>query len=191
MCARPKTPPLLPLSSLPVPYNYRSIETATMSNPTELVNDGGSAEQQDASKKPAAAAEGITTMNGTKDTPHDAPNGLAPAINGDIALPKDNNDAAGAKVDGILEEEEEAEIEPDEEENLFITLEEQEKALAAALDQPKAVEAAPRLLQAALKEGQVKADESEEESDKEKEMSPVKVAAPEPHIHMRVSRVHS
>jgi hypothetical protein len=72
---------------------------------------------------------------------------------------------------------------PDEEENLFLSLEEQEKAAAVALDQPKALESAPRLLQAALKGGQVKADESEEESDKEKDQKP---ASPEPHIHKRV-----
>jgi hypothetical protein len=72
---------------------------------------------------------------------------------------------------------------PDEEENLFLSLEEQEKAAAIALDQPKALEAAPRLLQTALKGGQVKADESEEESDKEKDQKP---ASPEPHIHKRV-----
>lgn len=72
---------------------------------------------------------------------------------------------------------------PDEEENLFLSLEEQEKATAVVLDQPKALEAAPRLLQAALKGGEVKADESEEESDKEKDQKP---ASPEPHIHKRV-----
>lgn len=88
----------------------------------------------------------------------------------------------------------------DDEENLFNTLEheQEEMILASQLYQPKAVASAPRLLQAALKEGQVKADDSEEESDQEKQAmesggeaaaaaSPEKVASlSDHHIHKRV-----
>jgi hypothetical protein len=83
---------------------------------------------------------------------------------------------------------------PDEEENLFITLEHEKEIedLEEKLHphaQPKAVEAAPTLLRAALEKGQVKAEDSEEESDKEKAELPAKKEAEEPHYHARVSRI--
>jgi hypothetical protein len=154
-----------------------------MSNSTEVQNGGVSAEEANQEKR--SVVEEFITTNGTDDA--HGQNGHAPvsAVNGG-ALYKEGNADTVKKNGVILEEEEEPDV-PDDEENLFISLEEQEKAHAAALEQPKAVEAAPRLLQAALKEGQVKADESEEESDKEKEISPDKnVSSPEPHIHKRV-----
>lgn len=90
------------------------------------------------------------------------------------------NGAAKISVDDEEDNEEPEPDVPDEEENLFITLEEQEKEAHLADPQPKAVEAAPRLLQTALKEGQVQADESEEEEEAAEE------APPEPHVHKRV-----
>ena len=85
------------------------------------------------------------------------------------------------KVQPVEEEEDEApdvqEEGADEEEALFTSLEkqqeEEEREALAKEAQPKDVQAAPKLLQAALAQGQVKADESEEESDIEKK-SPVK-----------------
>lgn len=73
----------------------------------------------------------------------------------------------------------------DSEEALFADLEheEEEEAARQALQQPKDISVAPTLLRKALADGQVKADESEEESDKE--MS--KPVSPEPHLHARVS----
>jgi hypothetical protein len=68
-------------------------------------------------------------------------------------------------VDVTIGEEEDI---PDDEENLFIELEhdnekEEEEEALHPHEQPKDVAAAPRLLQEALKKGEIKADESEDE----------------------------
>lgn len=83
---------------------------------------------------------------------------------------------------------------PDEEENLFLTLEEQKEKEQKEITihphvQPKAVEAAPRLLQAAIKDGQVRASDSEEDSDKEKLASSEATKDEQPHYHKRDSHL--
>ena len=163
-----------------------------MSNPDEDSNNVGAPattpEDLDANQKPEALEKVTTTpTNGSDhhatDTPGDDNHGPTMTTTQNGGLKEDTTSSTKEE-----EEEEEDEPEaPDEEENLFITLEEQEKAQADALllkQQPKAVEAAPRLLQAALKEGQVKVDESEEESDTA--LAVKKPESPEPHIHKRV-----
>jgi hypothetical protein len=77
----------------------------------------------------------------------------------------------------------------DSEEALFSVLEreeEEEEARQAAL-QPKDITVAPTLLRKALADGDVKADDSEEESDKEKQ----EAKSPEHHVHARVSRIET
>lgn len=93
------------------------------------------------------------------------------------------------------DDEEEEKVEDDEEEALFVTLEQQEEEeLHRAVDQqPTDIHAAPRLLQKALEEGQVKADDSEEDTPKEVISQPVQGVpnphdkASHPHVHHRVS----
>jgi hypothetical protein len=168
-----------------------------MSNPTDI---------PDHSTEGAAAAATAAASNALKAfvpdavAPADEPldtNGLhnGGTLDDTGAVPKK---MAPASEDGDVDEEVDADMVSeevvDEEENLFHTLEEETKvkAMQEMVDQPKAVEAAPRLLQTALKEGQVKADDSEEESDKERETkaadsSPDKPASSEHHVHKRVS----
>jgi hypothetical protein len=77
----------------------------------------------------------------------------------------------------------------DDEENLLMTLEEkaQHELDETVMQQPKAIEEAPRLLQAALKDGKVKADESEEEEEKDNAVTATTAAASmAPQIHARV-----
>jgi hypothetical protein len=151
-----------------------------MSNP-EIVEDdyGSNGTIQEGNVDKATPSANATTST----------NAALESSNGHAATSKLGEEVADImyEEDGVDDDAVENET-PDEEENLFMSLEEQEKAdaEAAALNQPKAVEAAPRLLQAALKEGQVKADESEEESDKEAASEQKQPVSPEPHIHKRV-----
>ena len=102
--------------------------------------------------------------------------------------------------DGVAEGEEEEEEGAKEEDALFTTIEhEQEEQETQDVPQPKDVTAAPRLLQKALEVGQVKADASEEDSDKEASTQEEKKAeqeaqkqpaSPEKHVHHRVSACH-
>ncbi|GKY91643.1 hypothetical protein MPSEU_000136200 [Mayamaea pseudoterrestris] len=84
----------------------------------------------------------------------------------------------GSESDGEVDDAEEA---------LFANLEheEEEEAARQALLQPKDISVAPALLRKALEDGQVKADESEEESDKEVK----KAESPEPHVHSRKNQL--
>jgi len=93
----------------------------------------------------------------------------------------------------------------DEEEKIFIDLEEKQKEeeekekAVHPHSQPKEIKAAPKLLQAALKKGEVKADESEEESEKEHEVSAKNAeekknedgtpATSESHVHQRANQL--
>lgn len=81
------------------------------------------------------------------------------------------------------EMEENVEEEPDAEEALFVQMEQEEEAHDQE-DQPVEITAAPRLLQKALQDGDVKASDSEEE---EKKAVDSHVASPEHHVHQRVS----
>ena len=109
-----------------------------------------------------------------------------------LGLPKNDIDEANHTMEEVETEDPEV---LDEEENLFVELEkeiekkeEEEKAHPHA--QPKALDAAPRLLQAALKEGQVKNSDSEDESDQEKAVSPeAKIDESNRHYHKRGSHL--
>ena len=76
----------------------------------------------------------------------------------------------------IVEEDEDAKIDDDDEsakeEAIFIAMEKDQEMEDAAhpLSQPKAVEAAPKLLQSALEKGEVQADDSESDDDKKNEL---------------------
>jgi hypothetical protein len=155
---------------------------------TTSISNGGTVLTDD--KKVAA-----TASNNRSTTPSNGVNGHCnakeitssiPMLNGssksDIKIPE------GTEDDEYIVEE--AVVEEDEEENLLMSLEEKaEQDADHEIHQPNAVEEAPRLLQAALKDGQVKADESEEEEDN---VAHAAVAAsPEVHVHKRVRRTMS
>ena len=100
------------------------------------------------------------------------------------------------EVEDVIEEKEEG---ADEEDELFTNLEKEEEtrllSSPSLAPQPKDVQAAPKLLQKALEEGQVQASDSEQESDGEKNAALEAVADEKkdgasegPHIHQRVSR---
>jgi hypothetical protein len=76
----------------------------------------------------------------------------------------ENGDEADADGTELMRVEEEG---ADEEEALFAELEKQEEEEGKAFEQPKDYHAAPKLLQKDLETGAVKADDSEEESDRE------------------------
>jgi hypothetical protein len=147
-------------------------------------------------QKVPACTNGVHVVNGDTTTTSNTMNGCT---NKNDTV--DTNEVIDDTVDDE-EEDQRLEVVPDDEENLLMTLEEEdEKAqheTLVGMNQPKAVEAAPRLLQAALKEGQVKADESEEEEEENNEQkqekgetSDPKVASPEVHVHKRVSHSKS
>jgi len=150
-------------------------------HPAPVAGEDGLAINGNASAPPAG-----TTANGTA-----AALPVAQGSSNHIALKVENI----ADEDDADEEDADEPEEPDEEENLFLELEqekekEDQEELLHPHAQPKAVEAAPRLLQAALKEGQVRASDSEEESDKEKTASPEKKKEEEePHYHKRESHL--
>jgi hypothetical protein len=75
----------------------------------------------------------------------------------------------------------------EEEEALFVKLEEDEERQESKQlhDQPKDVNAAPKLLQSALEQGQIKPDDSESEDEKKKTET---AAPPEHHHHARVRK---
>ena len=103
----------------------------------------------------------------------------APASVESLAPPDNDDEPTNeSNTDDDVDESEEA---------LFVSLEheEEEEAARHALEQPKDAAMAPTLLRKALAEGAVKADESEDESDKDTN----KPASPEPHLHARVSFV--
>jgi hypothetical protein len=163
-----------------------------MSNPTDIPDhqtEGAAATAAASDSLKASVPEAVTMPAEPLDTNgHKGGCGLDDTV----AVP---TKMAPASEDGDIDEEIDADVVSeevvDEEEDLFHTLEEETKvkAMQEIIDQPKAVEAAPRLLQTALKEGQVKADDSEEESDKEKETkadSPDKPVSSEHHVHKRV-----
>jgi hypothetical protein len=163
-------------------------DLCTMSNPTDIPDhqtEGAAATAAASDALKASVPEAVTLPAEPLDTNGHNGGGLD-------AVP---TKMAPASEDGDIDEEIDADVVSkevvDEEEDLFHTLEEETKvkAMQEIIDQPKAVEAAPRLLQTALKEGQVKADDSEEESDKEKETkvySPDKPVSSEHHVHKRV-----
>jgi hypothetical protein len=112
----------------------------------------------------------------------------------------DNSVSAALTPEEEEEPTEEKEEGADEEDELFTNLEKEEETrllFSPSLpSQPKDVQAAPKLLQKALEDGQVQASDSEQESDGEKNAS-VKGDADEkkdgasegPHIHQRVRNV--
>lgn len=101
------------------------------------------------------------------------------------------------EIEDPIEEKEEG---ADEEDELFTNLEKEEEtrllSSPSLAPQPKDVQAAPKLLQKALEDGQVQASDSEQESDGEKNAA-LKAVADEkkdgdsegPHIHQRVSHL--
>jgi hypothetical protein len=172
-----------------------------MSNPTDLEN-GQTTNASNSDVKPSvttAAEEHAPNMNGTDASASTTASSLGKASDPEPVITPTGTATSvldkTVEADDEMEEEDDEEEVPDEEEQIFISLEQQKEQedLEEALHphaQPKDVTAAPVLLQRALKEGQVKADESEEESDKEKK-APVEEAkappSPEPHYHQRVS----
>lgn len=161
-------------------------------NPVDRVKE----DAENAKYPTPAAGEDSLVING-----NDSPLPAGTTANGTAAAALPVEQGSSLKVENIADEEDadgedanEPEV-PDEEENLFLELEqekekEDQEELLHPHAQPKAVEAAPRLLQAALKEGQVRASDSEEESDKEKTASPEKKKEEEePHYHKRESHL--
>ena len=108
----------------------------------------------------------------------------APEAVESLASPPDDN-GDDEPMDDEANADDDADDVDDTEEALFVSLEheEEEEAARHALEQPKDAAQAPTLLRKALQEGAVKADESEDESDKDTN----KPASPEPHLHARVS----
>jgi hypothetical protein len=126
---------------------------------------------------------------------HDVNNETLPSmLNGSDARKSDTSNSVEKDDDENVEDEEMLvkEEDDDEEEHLLMSLEEkaEQEADHLMIHQPKTVEEAPKLLQAALKGGQVKADESEEEEEEEEAAEDVAHAAvaasPEVHVHKRV-----
>ena len=165
-------------------------------NPVDRVKE----DAENAKHPTPAAGEDSLAINGNDSAPPagTTANGTAAAL---PAEQGSTSNPIALKVENIADEEDADEEDandpevPDEEENLFLELEqekekEEQEELLHPHAQPKAVEAAPRLLQAALKEGQVRASDSEEESDKEKTASPEKKKEEEePHYHKRESHL--
>ena len=165
-----------------------------MSNPETLVDSGG--------EDTATTTNGRTTVSDEKKiaavesnnhltTPHETSNGhcnVKETTSSALMMNGNNTGIDFTKGDDD-DNAEEVVVEEDEEENLLMSLEEKaEQEADHEIHQPNAVEEAPRLLQAALKEGQVKADESEEEDN----VAHTAVAAsPEVHVHKRVRRMMS
>lgn len=151
-------------------------ETITISNGGTVETDDRNAAVISSNNHFTTPSNGVNGHCNVKET-----TSSIPMLNGnsksDIKIPEGAED----DEDNI----EEAVVEEDEEENLLMSLEEKaEQDADHEIHQPNAVEEAPRLLQAALKDGQVKADESEEDEDN---VAHAAVAAsPEVHVHKRV-----
>jgi hypothetical protein len=116
---------------------------------------------------------------------------LPSMLNGSDARKSDTSNSVEKDDDENVEDEEMlVKEEDDEEEHLLMSLEEkaEQEADHLMIHQPKTVEEAPKLLQAALKGGQVKADESEEEEEEEavEDVAHAVAASPEVHVHKRV-----
>jgi hypothetical protein len=165
-----------------------------MSNPTDIPDHPTEGTATAAAAASDALKASVPGAEAPPDEPLDTNGHNGGSLDDKVAIPTKMAPAAseGGDVDEEIDADMVSEEVVDEEENLFHTLEEETKvkAMQEIVDQPKAVEAAPRLLQTALKEGQVKADDSEEESDKEREIkadSPDKPASAEHHVHKRVS----
>lgn len=171
---------------------------------------------------PSAAAGGDTVkedvkMNGNMDDVKDeakpaAATSTAPVMNGD-AKPVDSNGSiatgttetppikteatTGADDDGEEDDAESIKSEgADEEDALFTNLEQEEEKEEAAHphEQPKDTTAAPKLLQSALKAGDVQMDDSEhgapmKDPEAKPEDSGEEAKEEEPHVHQRVSHL--
>ena len=165
-----------------------------MPNP-EIANDHHNDGDEDITTSAATTANGVIATAEVKDvsvanpdpTSSESSNGHFKEMTTSATqstLNGSDEKTAVANPDGDDDEENVEVVEEDEEENLLMSLEEKaEQEANHEIHQPNAVEEAPRLLQAALKEGQVKADESEEE---EEEKVDVAVPSPEVHVHKRV-----
>ena len=161
-------------------FSDNSCPTMNVDNSSESVEDN----HKESLKPPVAVSKGeseATLMNGGT--------AAAPSTS---SLELTQNDATGEKLEMDIDAED-FDV-PDEEENLFILIEKEkekeiEEEMAHPHSQPKTLDAAPRLLQAALKEGQVKNSDSEEESDKERATSPEKKEEILPHYHKRESHL--
>ena len=168
-----------------------------MSNP-ETVGENGADETAAITNGGTVVADDMkmaaTTSNNTLPIPLEASNGHCNVKEATSSTPIVNSSNGDSKTDIVNPDGEDDEdnveevvaAEEDEEENLLMSLEEKaEQEADHEIHQPNAVEEAPRLLQAALKEGQVKADESEEEED-ETVAHAAAAASPEVHVHKRV-----
>jgi len=109
---------------------------------------------------------------------------------------ENNNDASGMKSStASLDDDNDAGPPPapegsDAEEALFSNLEQDaDGADGQGQEQPKSLEAAPKLLQKALEKGEVQASDSEQESDKDHEDERKEPASPQRHVHQRVRNV--
>ena len=172
----------------------RYISTIIMPNP-EISNDNHNDGGEDITTSAATTANGVIATAEVKDvsvanpdpTSSESSNGHFKEMTTSATqstLNGSDEKTADTNPDGDDDEENVEVVEEDEEENLLMSLEEKaEQEADHEIHQPNAVEEAPRLLQAALKEGQVKADESEEE---EEEKVDVAVPSPEVHVHKRV-----
>jgi hypothetical protein len=110
------------------------------------------------SEKPAPASNPEANKNGHS-------NGGSSRPSNDDNDDEEDDDAAGVLNDEMLNDDEEG---AEEEDALFTALErEEEEEDPMALPQPKDYHEAPKLIQKALEAGVIKADESEEDSDRE------------------------
>jgi len=102
----------------------------------------------------------------------------------------ERTESADDEVDDIAKvDDDDIEEGASEEDALFSTIEKEQEAHGLP-EQPREVTAAPRLLQSALKAGEVKESDSDEEkkdSGEEAEKSGEKVVSVEHHVHQRVS----
>jgi chemotaxis protein histidine kinase CheA len=187
-----------------------AVVTEAATNGTTTANSGASESNGKSSEVPLAEAADAPAESKTEAEPLAAPVAAATVTTAAKATITTENNDNDDDADIEDADEEDAVVEDDEEEKWFQTLEEQQKeeedkAAVSQKGQPKDLTAAPKLLQAALKEGQVPAlSESEQESDLEHAVKKVEekkeqeaeaaaaesaaaAAAPaEPHIHQRV-----
>ena len=186
-----------PTTTTTIQNNTTLSEEYPMSNP-ETVGENGADETAAITNGGTVVADDMkmaaTTSNNTLPIPLEASNGHCNVKEATSSTPIVNSSNGDSKTgivnpDGEDDEDNVEEVvaaEEDEEENLLMSLEEKaEQEADHEIHQPNAVEEAPRLLQAALKEGQVKADESEEEED-ETVAHAAAAASPEVHVHKRV-----